>query len=168
VLLHDVYRLQATSDGNLVYFAVSDSEWIGLCNALGHPEWWDEPRFHDIGERLANFAELGALLDATFREFTTADILARLQEHEVPAAPINDLTDVFTDPQVVHNQIVHEWNHPVVGPTRSAKPPVRFSDTPVDGAWSADLLGESTQGVLTDVGFSDDEIASLAESGVIS
>jgi len=167
VLLHDVYRLQATADGNLVYFAVSDSEWEGLCKALGHPEWWEEPRFYDVQQRLAVYPEIGALLDATFRQWPTEEIMARLQEHEVPAAPINELDDVFTDPQVVHNGTIHEWEHPLLGTTRSAKPPVRFSDTPVTGKWSADTLGQSNHDVLSDVGFTDDEIAALAADGVI-
>ena len=167
VLLHDVYRLQATADGNLVYFAVSDSEWEGLCTALGHPEWWEEPRFHDISVRLANFEELGALLDSTFRSFATAEILAKLEEHQVPAAPINELDDVFTDPQVVHNEVIHEWEHPVLGGIRSASPPVRFSETAVEGRWSVDSLGESTRTVLAEIGFSDDEVSSLTEAGVI-
>lgn len=167
LLLHDVYRLQATADGSLVYFAVGDSEWIGLCTALGHPEWWDEPRFHDVQERMAVFPEVGALLDATFRQWPTDEIMARLHDNEVPAAPINELTDVFTDPQVVHNESIHTWEHPVLGTTRSAKPPVRFSDTPVEGRWSADTLGQSSHQVLTDVGFSADEIAALVADGVI-
>lgn len=167
VLLHDIYRLQGTADGNVVYFAVSNSEWEGLVNALGHPEWWQEPRFNDQEERVANFPVIGGLLDAAFREFTTEDILARLIEHEVPSAPINDLKDVFTDPQVVHNDAIHEWEHPIVGNTRSARPPVRFSDTPVDPPFSAESLGQSTTDVLTAVGFTEAELAELAEGGVI-
>lgn len=167
VLLHDVYRLQATADGNLVYFAVSDSEWEGLCQALGHPEWWEEPRFHDIQQRLAAYPEIGALLDATFREWATDEIMDRLHEFEVPAAPINELDQVFTDPQVVHNQSIHEWEHPLLGTTRSAKPPVRFSETPIEGRWSADTLGQSSRQVLAEVGFDADEIEKLAADGVI-
>ena len=166
-LLHDVYRLQHTADGHLVYFLVSDSEWQGVCHALNHPEWWDEPRFNDISVRAKpeNIAELGALLDGEFRNWTTEDILPRLIEHQVPAAPINQLTDVFTDPQVVHNQSIHTWNHPTVGKTRSAKPPVRFSDTPADPSWSADGLGQSTRQVLAELGYDQDHINRLVASG---
>lgn len=167
VLLHDIYRMQGTADGNLVYFAVSNSEWEGLCMALGKPEWWQEPRFNDQEQRVANFAEIGGLLDAAFHEWATEEILERLHEFEVPAAPINELTDVFTDPQVVHNGAIHEWEHPIVGPTRSARPPVRFSDTPVDPPFSADTLGQSTLAVLADIGFTDDEVATLADANVI-
>ena len=167
-LLHDIYRLQQTADGNLVYFAVSDAEWQGLCAALGHPEWWDEPRFHDMQQRLQaeNFEAIGMLLNNTFLEWSTAEILDRLHEHEVPAAPVNALTDVFDDPQVVHNEAIHHWDHPVVGPTRSARHPVRFSTTQPDDNFSADGLGQSTREVLGAVGYSDAELDALAEAGV--
>ena len=167
-LLHDIYRLQHTADGNLVYFAVSDSEWQGLVAALGHPEWWEESRFNDVVERMKpeNFAAIGALLDNAFHTFATAEILDRLHEHEVPAAPINELGDVFTDPQVVHNETIHHWDHPVVGPTRSARPPVRFSETHSEPKWSADGLGQSTREVLAEVGYTDEELDQLSAAGV--
>jgi len=168
-LLHDIYRLQQTADGHLVYFAVSDSEWQGLCTALGHPEWWDEPRFHDVSQRSKpeNFEAIGALLNNTFVTLSTDEVITRLHEHEVPAAHVNELGDVFDDPQVVHNESIHYWDHPVVGPTRSAKPPVRFSHTQADAPFSADRLGQSTAQVLRDVaGYTDDELAALDAAGV--
>ena len=167
-LLHDIYRLQQTADGNLVYFAVSDSEWEGLVNALGHPEWWEEERFHNVAERMKpeNFEAIGVLLDAAFTAQSTAELLERLHEHEVPAAPVNQLAEVFDDPQVQHNDSIHNWDHPVVGPTRSARPPVRFSETAPDPNFSADQLGQSTREVLADVGYTNDELDQLAANGV--
>lgn len=169
-LLHDVYRLQHTADGHLVYFLVSDSEWRGVCHALNHPEWWDDdPRFNDIAVRgkPETIMELGALLDGEFRSWKTEDILPRLLEHDVPAAPINELTDVFTDPQVVHNESIQDWQHPLTGLTRSAKPAARFSETPADPTYAADSLGQSTRQVLTEFGFDTDELAALAEAGAV-
>jgi len=166
-LLHDIYRVQATADGQLVYFAVTDSEWQGLCNALGHPEWWEDPRFNEATRRSTHAAELGALLDTAFRAVPTEELLARLHDHQVPAAPINDLTDMFEDPQVVHNEAIHHWDHPLMGPVRTAKPPVRFSETPADPRWAADKLGQSTREVLGEIGYDDIELATLAEKGVI-
>ena len=167
-LLHDIYRLQQTSDGNLVYFAVSDSEWEGLVNALGHPEWWEEERFHNVAERIKpeNFEAIGVLLDAAFSSQPTAELLERLHAHEVPAAPVNQLVEVFDDPQVQHNNSIHNWDHPVVGSTRSARPPVRFSETEPEPNFSADQLGQSTRDVLADVGYTNDELDQLAANGV--
>jgi len=169
-LLHDVYRLQQTADGSLVYFAVSDAEFEGLFRALGHPEWWEDARFNNIVDRTSasNFEALGVLLDGAFREWQTAELMERLHDHEVPAAPVNSLTDVFTDPQVVHNESIHSWEHPIVGPTRSARVPVRFSETPVEPNLSADTLGQSTRTVLAAAGYSDADLDDLAAAGVIA
>ena len=117
--------------------------------------------------RSTHAAELGALLDTAFRAVPTEELLARLHDHQVPAAPINDLTDMFEDPQVVHNEAIHHWDHPLMGPVRTAKPPVRFSETPADPRWAADKLGQSTREVLGEIGYDDIELATLAEKGVI-
>ena len=167
-LLHDVYRLQQTADGNMVYFAVSDAEWEGLFAALGHSEWWEDERFNTVAERSKpeNFEAIGAMLNNAFIQWATDEILDRLHEFEVPAAPVNELGDVFHDPQVVHNEAIHYWDHPVVGPTRSARQPVRFSETQPAGNFSADSLGQSTRQVLGAVGYSDAELDALTEAGV--
>ena len=167
-LLHDIYRLQQTADGNMVYFAVSDAEWEGLCTALGHPEWWEDERFNTIAERSKpeNFEAIGAMLNNAFIQWPTDEILDRLHEFEVPAAPVNELGDVFEDPQVVHNEAIHYWDHPLVGPTRSARQPVRFSDTQPADNFSADSLGQSTRQVLGAVGYSDAELDALTQAGV--
>ena len=167
-LLHDIYRLQQTVDGNLVYFAVSDAEWEGLCTALGHPEWWEESRFNNVTERMQaeNFEAIGGMLNNAFTQWPTDEILDRLHEFEVPAAPVNELGDVFEDPQVVHNQSIHYWDHPLVGPTRSARQPVRFSHTQPADNFSADSLGQSTRQVLAAVGYTDAELDAFAATGV--
>ena len=88
--MSQIYRLQQTADGHLVYFAASDAEMAALCAALDHPEWLDDPRFDSPQKRQEtdNFEALGALLHNAFLEWPTAEIMARLREHEVPAAPV--------------------------------------------------------------------------------
>jgi len=113
-----------------------------------------------------NFETIGGLVNNAFVQANTAEILARLHEFEVPAAPVNELGDVFDDPQVVHNQSIEYWDHPVVGPTRSARQPVRFSNTQPDDNFSADGLGQSTREVLGAVGYTDAELDALTEAGV--
>lgn len=168
-LLYDIYRLQQTADGHLVYFAVSDSEWEGLCTALGKPEWWAEPRFHDITQRQVPevFQEIGGLLHNQFLTFATDEIMQRLHDHEVPAAPVNSLDDVFDDPQVIHNDAIHTWEHPTVGEARMARPPVRFSTTQHEDVWAADHLGESGPAILAEYGMDADTISRLIADGII-
>ena len=169
-VLYKVYRLQHTADGQLVYFAASDSEAGGLCNALGHPEWLDDPRFSTPQARqtTGNFEAWGQLLHEAFLTFPTEEIFARLQAEQVPCAPLNTLDTMFTDPQVLHNEVVHTWEHPAVGTIRQAKPPVRFSHTSHETVWAVDALGQSTDSVLRGHGYDDEAIAALRAAGVIS
>ena len=86
---------------------------------------------------------------------------------QLPTAHVNDLDSVFDDPQVLHNEIVHEWEHPVAGPMRHAKPPVRFSHTAHEPVWAVDELGQSTEEVLRAYGYDDDALDGLRSVGVI-
>lgn len=168
-LLYQIYRVQPTSDGSVVYFFVSDSEFGGLCRALGHPEWQEDPRFNTPQNRqnANNFSELGVLLDEAFQSMTTADLMPRLRAEQVPSAQVGDLDSVFVDPQVVHNDVVHAWEHPTAGPMRHAKPPVRFSHTTHSTVWAVDELGQSTEEVLRLHGYDDNALDALRAVGVI-
>jgi crotonobetainyl-CoA:carnitine CoA-transferase CaiB-like acyl-CoA transferase len=168
-VVYRIYRLQQTADGYLVYFAASDAEAFGLFRALGHPEWAEDPRFSTPQARqtAGNFEALGELLHSAFLTFTTEEVLAHLQAEQVPSTRVNSLDEVFTDPQVVHNEIVHTWTHDVVGEVRQAKPPVRWSTTQHDPIWDFDSLGESTDAVLRSHGYDDAALDALRASGVI-
>ena len=168
-LLYQIYRVQPTSDGSLVYFSASDSEFGGLCRALGHPEWIEDPRFDAPQKRqnTSNFLALGELLDTAFRSMRTDDLMVRLRAEQVPSAQVSDLDSVFSDPQVIHNDVVQTWDHPTVGQMRHAKPPVRFSHTTHAPVWSVDELGQSTDEVLRDHGYDDAGLEALRATGVI-
>ena len=152
-----------------MYFAASDKEMFGLFRALGHPEWADDERFDTAAKRqeIENFEALGALLHRAFLEISTEEIMRRLVEEEVPAAEVNSIDDVFTDPQVVHNEAIVEWEHPDAGLVKMAKPPVRWGTTQPEVRWSADHLGQSTVEVLSEHGYGADALATLRDSGAI-
>lgn len=168
--LHQIYRLQPTADGHLVYFIASNPEAFALFRAFGHPEWIEDPRFSTLQARSVpeHFAALGALLEAEFLSRTTDEAFAALQAAEVPAARVNSIDEVFDDPQVLHNGSIHHWELPGVGSARHAKPPVRFSATQHDAVWAVDQLGESTEPVLRSFGYDDEALASLRAAGVIA
>ena len=168
-LVYQIYRLQQTADGHLVYFAASDKEMMGLFQALGHPEWMEDERFSSPTARqnLENFQALGQLLHDAFLAITTDDAMERLKRFEVPAAQVNTIDEVFADPQVVHNEAIRSWEDPQAGPIRMAKPPVRWSDTVPETDWRIDSLGQSTEEVLAAHGYDADAIAALRSAGVI-
>ena len=169
-LIYQIYRLQQTADGHLVYFYASDKEFAGLSRALEHPEWIDDKRFATAKQRMVpeHFEALGSLLHNAFLTFTTSEIMKRLHTQEVPAAQVNSVDDVFTDPQVVNNSIIHEWTHPDAGLIKMARPPVRWGTTEPEIKWSTDHLGQHTEEILKEYGFTDAEIHELEKSNIIS
>lgn len=169
-LIYQIYRLQQTADGHLVYFYASDKEFAGLCKALGHPDWIEDERFLTAKDRMVpeHFETLGSLLHNAFIDFSTDVIMSRLHDYEVPAAQVNSVADVFTDPQVVNNEIIVEWEHPDAGLMKMARPPVRWGTTEPDIKWSADHVGQSTFEILEEYGFTKKEILELQDSKVIA
>ena len=167
--LYQIYRLQPTADGHLVYFTASDAEYFGLFRALGHPEWRNDPRFGPLDERRKpeNFAALGQLLDEAFRSWKTRELLERLVAEQVPAGPVHSLEDVLADPQVAHNGAVFEREHPSAGRMREPRPAARFDRTPAEPGRPAPLHGEHTDEVLAELGIAPDERARLRAEGVL-
>jgi crotonobetainyl-CoA:carnitine CoA-transferase CaiB-like acyl-CoA transferase len=167
--LYELYRLQPTADGHLIYFAASDAEMHGLFRALGHPEWCEDPRFGSIeGRRVPdNFQALGALLDAAFRGWKTRELLDRLVAEQVAAGAVLSLPEVIDDPQVRHNGAIFEREHPSAGRMREPRPPVRFERTPSEPGRPAPLHGEHTDEILAELGIDVAERAALRAAGVL-
>lgn len=128
-----VYRAR---DGRyLVAAANSDSEWEGLCRALGHEEWLADERFLTGALRSKNAAARYDMTDDAVGQWDAAEILERLEQEDVPCAPVNHpQPQVLVDPQVQHNKIVVEQEHPAIGPIRLARPAVQFEGTSLDPA----------------------------------
>jgi crotonobetainyl-CoA:carnitine CoA-transferase CaiB-like acyl-CoA transferase len=167
--LYELYRLQPTADGHLIYFAASDAEMHGLFRALGRPEWCGDPRFAALeGRRVPeNFQMLGALLDAAFRSWKTRELLDRLVAEQVAAGAVLSLEEILEDPQVRHNEAVFEREHPAAGRMREPRPPARFERTPSAPGRPAPLYGEHGDEILAEIGIGEAERAELRAAGVL-
>ncbi len=166
--LYELYRLTETADGFLVYFAVSDAEFHGLFRALGCPAWCEDPRFRDLLVRIANREALEALLREEFRKWPTREVLERMAAESLPAAPVLSLEEVIADPQVRHNEILVERDHPSAGRIRQPRPPARFDRTPAEPGRLAPLPGEHTDEILAELGIGPEERRRLREQGVVA
>ena len=165
--LYDRYRLTETADGHVVMWAGMDNEWHAVFRGLGRPDLVTDERFATGRARAQHGEELGAIIYAEFKKFTTAEIVARMEEADAPCGPLLEPDQVPEHPQVRHNDSVYEDEHPTAGRLRQCRPAPRFSGTPLEQRPIAPLLGEHTDAVLAEAGYGAEEIASLRDAGAI-
>jgi crotonobetainyl-CoA:carnitine CoA-transferase CaiB-like acyl-CoA transferase len=163
------YRLYHAGDGEWFFLACGNqSFWVKLCKALALDDLADDPRFASWMLRNEHASELMPLLEARFRAEPRAHWLALLAEHDIPAAPVQTLTEFMAnDPAVRHHELVREYDHPELGKLRMAGQPVVFSDTPTRDPGRAPLLGEHTDAILRELGYDDAGITDLRRKGAL-
>lgn len=161
------YQALPTSDGYLTIGGATQSNWARLCRAVGRAELLADPRFTLNADRMANRAALERTLSETFMTRTTAHWLGVLDRAGVPCGPINDMSQVYADPQVVARDMVVEIDHPTAGAIHNVGIPVKFSETPGTVRRHPPRLGEHTHEVLVEFGYTSDEIAALEQRGIV-
>ncbi len=151
-----------TADGFITISALRDDQWQRLFGAVGHPEWFEgeEPR----NERLRRGIK-GMI--ALFPSQSSAHWLEAIAAADVPCAPVNDYDTIWTDPQYAVNETFFEYEHPKAGRVRAVRSPARFSATTPELWRHAPELGENTDAILADSGFSGAEIARLRADQVV-
>jgi formyl-CoA transferase len=162
------YQAIRCADGYITLGAANERLFRRLCDVLGRAEWTGDPAFADNASRVSHREALAARIEAITVAQPCAHWLALLEANDIPCGPINDYAQVFGDPQVLAREMVVETEHPALGHLRTLGSPVKLSATPPDVARRAPQLGEHTDEVLTDAGFSGDEIAALRAAGAIS
>lgn len=155
-----------TADGYISAAVQTDREWAALTRALERPEWLDDPRFASPALRQKHINERLAMTQEVLLTRPAAEWLEQLTEAGVPCAPVLTRTRMIEHPQVVANGVVVETEHPQAGRLRQARPAARFSVTPVSYQRGGPKLGEHTEEILAEIGYSDAEIAALRAEGV--
>jgi formyl-CoA transferase len=163
------YRNFAGSDGKFFFAACFTVKfWSNLCNALGRPDLLTDPRFKTNTDRTQNRADLDEILSGIFRQRPAHEWVELLSAADVPAARVQTFHEALTqDSQVRHNKTLVELRHPVAGTIRTLSNPVNFSKTPASYRRPPPVHGEHTRDVLSEFGFSADEIAALESAGVV-
>ena len=150
-----------TLDGYITVGSLSDAEWRGLCGVIGQPAWIDDARFKTPAARSRNAAERLALVGDILAGGHTEDWLNRLDAAEVPCAPVLRRAEVTDNVQVIANELIELYDQPGLGTVRQPRPAARFDKTPAAIAGPAPRIGEHTDTVLAEAGYSPAEIAAL-------
>jgi crotonobetainyl-CoA:carnitine CoA-transferase CaiB-like acyl-CoA transferase len=162
------YQPFRTADGSVILACGNDNLYRKFCEVAGCGELADDPRFVSNGKRVENRAELTRLLQAIFLAKTTHQWVELLEAAGVANGPINDVEQVFEEPQVKARGVKIELDHPVAGRLPLVASPMRFSGTPLEYRLAPPVLGQHTEEVLRSVlALSEGEIARLRADGVI-
>jgi CoA:oxalate CoA-transferase len=142
--------------------------WKAFCEVLGAPDWADDDRYDSNAKRVAHRAELVARIEERLRARTRDEWVAAFADAGLPAGPINDVGQVFADPQVLHREMAVSVDHPTAGRVRLPGIPVKFADTPARIQGPPPLLGEHTEAVLREVlQLTDEAIVDLRACGAL-
>jgi crotonobetainyl-CoA:carnitine CoA-transferase CaiB-like acyl-CoA transferase len=162
------YHVFRAADEFLIVAVGNDSQFAKFCEVLGVPEWPRDARFATNPERVRHRDLLVGMIAGRMAARPAREWLALLEPSGVPCGPINDLAQVFSDPQVRHRRMEVRAPHPAAGEVRMVANPVKFSATPIAHDTPPPLLGEHTGDVLSTVlGMESGEVARLREEGIV-
>jgi formyl-CoA transferase len=162
------YQVFPTKDRPIAVAAANQKLWVSLCKVLGREEWLQDERFASNPLRVENREVLLPLVAETLGERTCDDWMERLVEASVPCGPVNDMQHLFSDPQVLHRDMVTEVAHPTIDTLRLTGAPIKFSETPSQVSLPPPLLGEHTDEILAELlGRAPQDIEALRGEGVV-
>ncbi|MBV4538912.1 CaiB/BaiF CoA transferase family protein [Pseudomonas urmiensis] len=162
------YQDFPTADGDFILTVGNDGQFRKFAEVAGQPQWADDPRFATNKLRVANRAELIPLIRQATVFKTTAQWVSELEQAGVPCGPINDLAQMFQDPQVLARGLAVSIAHPLAGSVPQVASPIRLSETPVEYRQPPPLLGEHTEAVLEEVlGLDGEAVQQLRGAGVL-
>lgn len=162
------YQAFMCSDGKYINVAVgSERIWERFCQGMGREDLKDHPDYSVNSVRVAHRGAIVSMLQEIFLTRPVSEWVEDLQAANVPCGPINDLADVFADPQVLARDMLQEMPHPTLGTIKQTGLPIKFSRTPGGLDRHPPLLGEHNQEILSSLGYSDADVQSLKDASVI-
>ncbi len=156
-----------TKEGYINLSVFLNKFWHKLCKALDREDLAEDPRFATNPDRMKNRKELERILGEIFLQKTAKEWQEILEGHDVPSGPVYTYQEMFRDPQVRENQIAVELDHEILGRLRYVGLPFHLRSTPPRRRTAPPMVGEHTDEILTEVGFSPAEIEDLKGQKIV-
>ena len=160
----DVY---SCADGDVILVVGNDGQFAKLCQVFGKNEWASDERFATNAQRVRHIGELSALLRSEFAQRSREDLIAALDTVGVPCGPINSVAEVFEEPQVRERQMLRQVPHPAGVDVPLVASPMRFEGEALPIRSAPPLLGEHSQSILEELGYTSTHIEALRAAEVI-
>ncbi len=161
------YQSFKAKDGYFAFAAGNDRQWQRFCETVGKDEWAEDPRFKTNADRLAHRQEVIDMLNDLFDNHEVSHWLELCQRIGIAAAPIDDLDQVFQNPQVQAREMRVDVDHPAEGSVPLVGSPLKVPTAPTDVRRAPPTLGQHTDEILDWLGYSTQQVEALRESGAI-
>lgn len=162
------YQAFGTLDGYLVLAVGNDSQFARLCQVLHLEHLAADDKFKTNAARVRNRQELIQTLSDLLKQKRTSEWVDIIPAEEVPVCPVNSISQVFNDPQVLHRQMVQEVDHPTAGKIKLAGFPIKLSESPAEVRLPPPVLGQHTAEILSKyLGYPEQQILELERAAVI-
>ncbi len=156
-----------TIDGHINIAASGDGNWKRLCKAIDRDDLLNDPRFDSEAKRSENRVALNEEINRSSRQFTSANLVAKLNAAGVPCGPIYSMDEVFADPQVRHLQCAASVDHPKLGEIKLVNQPINLSRTPASIKSATPELGQHSAAILSELGYTGTQIDQFRERKII-
>ncbi|MCK5042360.1 MAG: CoA transferase [Sphingomonadales bacterium] len=161
------YQVFPTKDGHIIITVGNDKQFNSFCGAIDAPQLATDDRFSIARARVENREALVALIETALAKNTSKHWLDVFEQNQVPAGPINNIAEVFADPQVIARNMQFDLPHTVAGSVPQVANPIRYSKSKLEYKTASPTLGQNTDEVLKDMGLSDADITTLRQKNII-
>src|SRR5438067_129828 len=154
-----------TADGYITAAVVTDKQWLGLIRALDKPEWLEDERFKTPSLRAQNIEARLQMTQDVLIGRPSAEWLERLTKADVPCGPVLTRNQMIRHPHIAALELLEEYDHAQAGRVRQARNAARFAGTPASIRRPAPVLGQHTDEMLAEIGYTANQIAELRAAG---